>query len=680
MRRYKNLPSINVELQDGNLRLDKTPQGPIVLVIGTATDGPTDTQYLVTDSNVAASVFGSTSPIIQRLAEVKIGGAKNIILYRIGGVAASISGLFGPDTEITAKEANVVSNTKYKVYIGPNPDGVTTGTVLIIYEGTANKIVYSNVPGGEVDSNKFTIVGFDDTFTGQVGTPTNPVALNAVLSGLGTYATDSFVAAGGETTHNIAGATTPGTVVDSVTVNGTPLTFTAGVAGAGQYSYNVSTDVVTFGTALVAADAVDIEFHRPTTVVDAAYRAGADNTGATWKKLYELLDQAYSDLETTLATQVVVDKAILDAPNLADGSVASNRLEYLRVEETDGVKAYTWSIVKTQYQYSGMLEDATHSAAADTTTVLLDADKDANGQPIVKYSYNEVNFAHQLGTWCHTITENERFVLGVIGTSQPLSSSISNISKWIGTLPTTDAFGAITANGTGLLGNKFMVGSTSRLPGFFFTDTGTVDGNVQTDSGGAPVDLGKYFSIVAGVIVTPNSATLGSTAGLVNGAAAYASLVSTIPAGQSTTNTVIPNVAIPFILKKAKLDELTAAKYVTFTDTPLGVAVVSGSLPTAPDSDYDYISTSIIIATIVTNIRRRLQPFLGKGINQALIAAAETAVESILQNAVEDGAIVKYRFNVLPGDTVYALRVPLKIVPVFELREINIPISLAYNI
>lgn len=701
MRRYENLPSISVEIQDGNLRVDNTPRGPVSLVIGTAVDGPNETQYLVTDSNDAAILFGATSPIMKRVSELKLGGTRNILAYRIGGVSASIVDLFGAGTEITAKEKNVASNTKYKAYIGPDPTDEVT-PVIIIFEGDKNKIIYSTVSGAEVDNNKFDvdITKTDGTdglaaFNYRVGTPTAPVALEDVFDAgsIREDFVDSYsVGVGGESNHNLTGATTPGTTVESITVNGTPL-----VDGT-DYTFAVGTDVVTWTPGLVDTDAVVIKYSRPVTVAGASYVAGADNTACTWMKLYELLDSAYTNLETTLATDVVVDRAILDAPNLADGATATDRLNYLRITEVDGQRVYTWNRVKTIYSYTGATDDDTHNPSnsvhkntgladptkaylpPDSTTVLADAAKDANGQPIILQTYSEVNFAHQLGMWCHTITENERFVLGSIGVAAPESTSVSNLAKWIGTLPQTDASGVITANGSGLLGNKFMVGSTARTPGFFGTDSGLVDGNVLTDSKGAVVDLGKFLNIVAGMIVTPNSATIGSKAALVNGAAVYASVLSTVTPGNSTTNRVIPGIALPFTIKKSKLDELSFAKYVCFADTAQGVAVVSGNLPTASTSDYKYVSTSIIVASVVTAIRNRLQPYLGKGINQTLISAAETAVEDILQSAVEDGAIIKYKFAVLPGSTVYKLKVPLVIVPAFELREVEASLALAFDV
>ena len=669
MSRYSSLPSINVEMLDGNLKLDKTPTGPVVLIVGTATDGPVTTQYRVTDSNTASTVFGSSSRLVKRLAEAKIGGAQNIYLYRIGGSYASITGLFGEDSEITTVDANTSVNTEYSLYIGPNPDGVTSGAVLIIFDSD-NEIVYSNVTGGEVDDNLFTINGFDDSFEYVIGSPTAPVELQSALSSM--VQVIDYTDTGDGTTTAFTFATTGLTnlTVTSVTLDSVATT-----------AYTVVDNVLTFTTAPANSVAIEIISQASATVTGAEFTAGDDGTSATWKQYYEMLDVAYTDLETTVATHLVVDKAILDAPNLADGSTDTDRLEYLRIEEDDyGDKQYYWSTEKTHYQYSGTTDDSTHDTTEGTTTVVADADVNANGQPIVKYTYSEVNFAHQLGTWCNNITEDEKFVFGIIGTSLPSSTSTSVINKWVGTLPTTSSSGTITKNGSGLLGNKFLTGTTSNSPGFYLTDTGLVDGTIQYDSNGAAVDLGKFISIVPAVVVTPNSTSLGSTAAIVNAATIYAAVLSNVTPGDSTTNTVVNNVALPFNLKKTKLNELSYAKYVMMNDSASGIVVTSGVIPTSDDSDYTYVSTSIIVAAIVSRIRNRLQPYLGRGINSALMSAAETAIETILSTAVTNGEIVKYKYSVNQGDTVYELKVPLKIVPVFELRAIDIPLSLAYDI
>lgn len=667
MAKYKNLPGISLELLDGNLRIDEQVTGPVVLVIGAAYSGPSNRQYLMSDSNQAARIFGADSPLMKKATEVKLGGAKNIVLYRVGGKAASVKGLFGALSEITTLEETAIAGSKYSVYIGPQPNDPLLAA-LIIFEGST--IVYSNVPGAEVDSGKFTIVGFDDSFAYRVGTPTAPVALEDVVSSVKADIVVNATGDGTEDSFNLPGANgIAGTVITNVTVSGTPLlpadyTFVAGAVG--------TPDSVLFDVAPGAAAPIVIEATRPQVIVDAEFVASEDSIGSTWKKYYELLDQAYADLETTIATEITIDRAILDAPNIADGSVATDKLEYLLKTETAGVVTYDWGTTKILYKLG-----------TGTTANPTLADKNANGQPIVSKRYSEVNFAHQLGEFCHTITENEKFILGTIGTSTPVASTTSAVATWIGTLPQTDFDGAIIANGTGLLGNRFMAGSTTQIPGFYHTDSGFPDGNAQYDSNGAIVDIGKFLSVVPAVVTTPNIASLGSSAAVVNGAGIYAGLITTIVAGNSTTNEIVPRVSLPFTIKKVKLDELSGAGYVTFQDKTRGVVVVSGELATGPASDYDYISTAIIVGSMMNRIRTRLEPYIGKGLTEVQVAAMQTAVEAEFQDAVSEGAVVKYyaQVTVLPVQNgAGRVSVPFTIVPPFELREIDASVKLAYDI
>lgn len=667
MAKYKNLPGIGLELLDGNLRIDEQVTGPVVLVIGAAYSGPSNRQYLMSDSNQAARIFGADSPLMKKATEVKLGGAKNVILYRIGGKPASAKGLFGALSEITTKEETAIAGSKYSVYIGPQPDDALKAA-LIVFEGST--IVYSNVPGAEVDLGKLSVVGFDDTFAYRVGTPTAPVVLEDVVSSVKADIVVSATGNGTEDSFDLPGANgVAGTVITKVTVNGSTVlpadyAFVAGTVG--------TPDSVLFDTAPAAAATIAIEAVRPQIIVDAEFVASADSIGSTWKKYYELVDSAFADLETTIATEVIVDRAVLDAPNIADGSAASDKLEYLLKSEVAGEIVYEWGSTKIIYK-----------DGAGTTANIADADKNANGQPIVAKRFSEVNFAHQLGEFCHAITENEKFILGVIGTSVPVATTTTAVASWIGTLPQTDFDGAIIANGTGLLGNRFMAGSTTQLPGFYKTDSGFPDGNAQYDSNGAIVDLGKFLSVVPAVVTTPNIASLGSSAAIVSGAGVYTGLITTIVAGNSTTNEVVPRVSLPFTIKKVKLDELSGVGYVTFQDKTRGVVVVSGELATGPASDYDYISTAIIVGSLMNRIRTRLEPYIGKGLTEVQVAAMQTAVEAEFQDAVEAGSVVKYyaQVTVLPVQNgAGRVKVPFTIVPPFELREIDASVKLAYDI
>jgi len=664
MPTYKNLPANRLELLDGNLIVDESITGPVVLIIGTAKKGP-EGQILVRDSNTARALFGDGSPILSKLSEVKFGGAKNVVLYRIGGKAASVNNLFGTDTSITTVEASVDASSKYSVYIGPQPNNGALAA-LIVFEGT--RIVYSNVTGAEVDLGRIVVEGFDPAFTLRVGYPTAPVVLSSVVSSLKVDTISNKTGNGATVAFTLPGATNPGTLIEKIKVNGTvvdPSTYNLVINVALPSPH----DEVVFTAPPADTHTIEITFNRPGSVVGATFSAGEDNINCSLQKYYELLDKAYTDLETTIATEVFVDRITLDAPNLADGSSATDKLTYLnKGEDAYGEVIYEWSTVKTLYK-----------DGAGTTPTLALADLDVNGQPIVAKTYHEVNFVHQLGEFAYSLTENERFVLCSVATSQPEAYTSAKVAKWIGSSPEIDIDGVVIANGSGLLGNKFMAGSITRAPGFYHTDSGFPDGNVVSDSQGAPIDLGKFLSVVAAVVSIPPISSAGLAAGSSNGAALYTGLTTTIIPGNSTTNELIPRVTLPFDIKKTRLDDLSYIGYVVFQEKKRGVVCASGELATNAASDYDYISTSIIIRNITNTLRERLDTYLGKGIDEIKLAAMQTAVDSVFQEAVKAGMIKKYAARVIPTG-VFSVTINYTVVPVFELRDINNIVKLSYDI
>lgn len=719
---YQNLPSNTVELLDGNLIIDTPIEGNVVLVIGTALSGQSRKQVLMTDSNVARAVYGAGSSILQKASEIKLGGAKNVLLYRIGGKSASILNLFGTDSYITTVEETASAGSKYSVYIGPQPSNPSEACI-IVFSGA--KIVYSNVPGSEVDLGKIKVEGFVDTFTGRVGTPTAPVLLENALSALVTDVVTTATATALQTDFNLPLPSSASTVIEYVKVNGTATTAYTLSVGTGTSG----ADEVVFGSGLALGDTIEIKFNRPLAVSGSQYVAGADNINPGWKTLYEMLDTAYADLETTIATEIYIDGAILDAPNIADGSTASNKLGYLLKTESDnGEFDYEWSNSKTLYRASETFSGTgssvaytlTGAASADTqiisvsiggtptsnyvfspsgNTITLNAASgtnnisvtygkpivtakaslDASGQPIVYKQFSEVNFAHRFGEFLHSLTTDDKFALGFMGTSTPTAYSNAKIAEWIGKLPEKDIEGTIIANGTGLLGNKFMSGTTTRAPGFYKTDTGLVDGVPQQDRNGTYIDLGKFLSIVPGLLQLPISPISGTNGGIVNGAAIYCGMVTQVTPGNSTTNALVPKVSVPFVIKKPKLNSFAGSGYVMFQLKDQGVVVSSGELATNANSDYDYISTSIIVRDFVNSIRVRLDPYIGKGIDQISLAAMQTAVEGVIRDKIEAGAIKKGVAQVIPS-SVFGVEIPYTLAPKFELREIDNVVKLSYDI
>lgn len=747
MARYENLPGVNVEVQDGHLRVDPSLDRRSVLVIGTATSGTSEFQYRVTDSNRAANIFGSSSPLIKKMEQVRLGGARTVTLYRIGGKAASIEGIFGDGSYIKTVEETVNAGDNYSIYIGERPTRDGKACLIVFSEGS---IVYSNVPGAEVDRRVILVEGFDPETRVRVGTPTEPVRMSQVIPATKELTLTVDNATGSvfalpETRKaytvtvksvkvngaNVAVSTV--TVGNSATKDEKELTFSTG-APAGQkleVEYSVKTIRTEEGSFSFAGDGTATEFDLPktertdTVVIKSVTVAGVDKTAdatiqdgtngkkvvlttapqvgeagsieysvykdvanspagkfipgesnvqTTWKRYYELLHSAIMSLDVVDAFVVTTDKAIADAPNIASGSRATDRLDYVYITDRDGEYVYDWSEHKVVY-YKNNRSEKTH--------LIAEADLDPNGQPIVYREYNEADFAHLLALFCYNISENEKFCLATIGTSTPRNLTANEINKWIGTPAEYDVLGNIVANGSGILNMRNLTERVESRQGYYYTSSGFVDGAVNFDSNGAPIDIGKYLSVVPAIINTGISSIYGTDGRNTNAAAVYAGLLSTIQPGNSATNTVIPGISLPFETKKTKLDQLAGAGMVMFQTKPLGVTCVSGDLATSNSSDFDYVSTIITVADVVQRIREVANPFIGKGTSEANIAALKVAVEGVLQEFVSINAVRKYAVDVIPlisASGKATINIPLVLVPAQELREVNVSVSLANDI
>ena len=653
MAKYNNLPGVTLELLDGNTASLSELQQPIALVVGRSYSGPIRTQLVLDDTAAAARRFGSGSPLLEAAARVRASGIPTVLVYRVGGKEAVLTEFAGAGSTLTTTEASVTAAGKLRMYVGPSQANPAIA-VLIVFAGTVgNKIVYSNVPGAEVDLGYVVVENFDNTTTNVIGSALEPVLISDVVTaGLYDTGTLTHTVAASTGTWTLTGATTATfRKINSVTLNGAAITsgFTTNVNGL-DIDFTVGTPV--------DGDVYVINFEVTAPVAGVVFTNGDDSFGATKNEYYEMIDAALRDVESTVAQYLYVDGAALNEENVADGSTATDKLSYLNLIEEDGEFSYEWSTNKVLYKLG-----------VGTTTNITLADKDASGQAIVVKQYNEVNYAHRVGMFCQSVAENDGFILAVIETLPPKTTGVKDVSQFVGVSPVVDSStGYIIANGSGLLGNKFMNGTTTRDKGFFATDTGFPDGSTLYDNGGVALDIGKFLNVV-GQFVT-------SSGKVVSGAASYLGLIGSTNVGDSTTNRIVPGVSLPYSVKKSKLDELTGAGYVTFIGKTDGVRVVSGELATSDASDYQYVSTSLIIQSIVGKIRTAADAYIGRGLTQVLVQALKTNIDSILRAEAAALTIESSTFDVIvsgPGQ----ITVPLSLVPAFELRQIYIPISLS---
>ena len=661
---------LSTEILDGKLN-PKTniPEG-VVLVIDRAYDGPSDELFLVTETERAKLIYGTNSPIIQGMRHAYAGGATDVMLYRVGGNGAKINNLFGAYTLLETNSQKVGAGSNIKVYAGPrvtNPEK----SVLVITEG--NKIVYSNAPGKNIDLGVVNVEGFDaDNFPYQIGTITEPVILSDITKNINKKGSESFTATDLQTTFTLAATVTSVTSVTKTVgniVTTIPSSAYTLVGTAGAYTG------VTLTTGVAEDDVIDISTltkltDLEVTDLEVSYSAAKDSMNVSLNKLYELFDSAFVNLENVDIFSVILPD-LFNVRNIVDGSDDSaDRLTYVKRSETETGYEYTWSNNKYIYQL-----------ATDESLTTTDADLaaiDDLGQPIVKEQYNEVDFAHRLGTWAYAQSSSSTFINANIGVKPPVANYTVAINRWVGTAPTKDIYGTIIENGTGLLGNRFMAGTTTRGAGFYATESGFPDGIPKYDTSGVIVDIGKFLSInVMPVYITSESFT-GNTVNIRSAAATYAGLVNTVQVGDGTTNRVLPNVTALFRLKQSKIQALSSLGYVALEEKTKGLTVYSGDLATQSVSDYDYISTAISVTYVLGRLKVITDPYIGRGISNTLMAAMYNAIDVELKSAVTLGYINGYNFNLI-GQSANELQLPLTLQAKDELRAISLVLSLSEN-
>lgn len=154
---YINLPGSYVQLQDGNLTSFTRDTTPSVLVIGTASKGLTSEPFLATDLLAVVNEFGATSEVTRAVSEARKGGATNIVVYRLPGIAPSVDKI-GADIspsvggfKITPLQASPEAADKYAVAYrhaknigdaGDAADGIEVLGELIVVNLDTNEVVW----------------------------------------------------------------------------------------------------------------------------------------------------------------------------------------------------------------------------------------------------------------------------------------------------------------------------------------------------------------------------------------------------------------------------------------------------------------------------------------------------------------------------------------------------------
>jgi hypothetical protein len=630
---FENLSEIIAEKTDGLITIIQRNDNPVICVIGTASKGQSEDPYTVDKVSDAASLFGSDGTLVRGMYEASIAGGLNFRLFRIGATSATLSGI-GAGTGFTVETVSqdTSAGTDYTIFFQASTER------LRIYQASDGTVVYDN-------------------------NPTYP--LNAI--------DDGSVAVSGSTT---------GSVTD-IGTSATPITLAAadGV-GDGPASYTAGTDGVANSAGAGALSRME--------TYEALYRA------------YDLLSG--QDLDVVIPMNVYLDD--LNLMDMSAATVISTGVGALTDYPTAGADddglglLYTEEYLGTHYfwwWFPDNPENPTFTAANISPTAgSASSTLKTDGTALAASDFHEVNFAYQLATFCYEQSENNEEMTGVIGVRPPTGRSVAQVKTWIGTSATTATVGSnvvVTANGTGLLGNKFMAGrvDAAGVPGhtvngvnglaeggFIATDDGWMDGTELTDDNDHLIDIGKYISVVATYPILANQSR--TTSYMATGAPTYSGFYSGLPASSAPTNKIMKSMTLPFRVGTDKLDLLAGLRYVTFHEKTKGIVVSDAPTAARSDSDYRRLSTVRIVKACIDDIREVGEPFLGEGITGAKLAALETAVETKMKQRVKNQDLQRYEAKVTstPAQRVLGQAfIELKLVPAFELREITVTVALA---
>ena len=457
MADFPNLPGTYTDLTDGNLQIVEASTDPVVAVLGTAAEGTADVIYPVTRPADAANTFGASGTLIRGMYEVRFGGAQNVVLMRIAAKSAKLLHV-GDD----AGSAGITIETFDK--------DASAGTDLYIF--------------WDHSEERLVVTDEDDTVLYEM-------VKDEIQTDLG-------------------------------------YVFTSGTAEA------VGTDIGTESVPILMSSV---------TVTGTRFIAGSDGVDATAMELYEALHIAYASLEASQLDFMVPMDVYMDTPNVADDStiavdhtdtqtvstggettidlensrVNPNSL-YVLYDSLGGGSPVRWELGTDFWFNAGagsgdvdQIEFASALTATDTVDIsysYLTTDGllyyrtwEESGETMFEwyhekykydvvagetYEYNEANFAWQLANFCYNLSKNDNNCIGTIGVRPFRSTALKDLANWAGTLPTYDANDAVTANGTGLAGNRWMAGMLMTVNTYTFESSDTID----VSGGGTSFDMG----------------------------------------------------------------------------------------------------------------------------------------------------------------------------------------------
>lgn len=684
MANYNYIIGTRAEIQDGNLPAALASVDDRLLLLGTASQGPSNIGIVTNESNFN-TIYGTKGTLRAAFKETMLSSpAKAKLCYRIGQKAARLEGL-GVDAAVggviveLAQEGNTdhaglfyigwYNPTRTLAVMKLNSASDDTGTLVLYWAMDDNK--YPEVDTGEVYVYGSFIDGEGATYTKLGATLADKDSV--LVTQLYQFTTIDSGGYAGELTY-----------VD-------PVDGTDGLSNMELFEglYVASTEALTANP--------DWVFPGVDVFLDAPSIADIGSGGAIlpdWDEVYTLpLAGAYDIPGAPLSTSPYPAQ---------DGD--DDILLYVHHQEYEGRNYFWWST------------KAVPTLAADIRIYPNGHQAtDMSGTTLLGVTFYEAQHAYQLAIFCHNVTKNFNACHGVIGVRAPagVGQTYRNVNQyslkeWVGELPTVtkDSNGnyviaSANANGTGLCGNKFMAGkygyrSNSAGGGFILTDTEFPGGTEQVDNNGHYVDLGKYLTVVASWGLTSGSIdpVLGQplSSKKISLASVYAGQLSTIAVNASLTNNVLRGKTMSYYtLLPQQLDNLAACHYVCMADTAAllgsskqtGMRIMQADIAARYDSDFKTYFSFAVVKAVIDMVREQAVPYIGKNAGQGSSTLKRLSFQNTIneqlskmkENGMLDGYQASVRQNVIDlVNGVYNVDIALNVSQ--EIRRINLSVSL----
>lgn len=685
MAEYNNLPGVFARKKDGNLAVQTIIPGNTTLIFGTAPNGPFNQFYFVSDTAVAERIFDPTGSkegdLLKGMYEALQGGAQYVALCRIGASGAKLDYLNGWTIETNDSYSDVGGD--YRVYYNfVSSTGVHT---LKIYSASSGELIWSN--DGSVDSSAVK-VSFSGTIYSSnitVGSDGTGVALNSASAEVGMAASVTLEAGVGSNGIPTSGFITgtpndelppridlPVTDLDLTVKPGMKITLGGTGGGAGDLTdYLVAYSDATnnqiylshkWNSTTSAWDAwaplaktgegswtgfAGASTTSTTVTIKSTFHKEVIGTSMSLTERYQALERAYREMETAKVDMVIPQGVYLDSPNI----IVSNGTSVSTPSVSDFLgKAYKFEHNGEIFFYWAM--NSSDISANDATKVptpyevgisdpvvakklLLGkwsyADMvSATASPAESLALYEVNFAHQVAEYLHRLSVNDNEASATIGVVPPSYTNKASLNNWLGSLPTYNAAGAITASGTGILGNKIRVGALSVSRGLFHTSNGLYGGTVALDAENQAIDIGRYVDLVATPVRVINSFDNSSSGYVTSGAGVYGGLIMSLSLREAPTRKKFGNSVRPaFSLHKDQLNSVVGVGYVAFdTDSTSTLYVVDAPTGALPTSDWKRRMTCRQAARVIEILRDIADPYLG------------SITSGVIRNALEENGNV----------------------------------------